>query len=100
MSGERMRFCMAVVCIGGMMLGASASWAQDAGPSDARLKAAYGMLLSALDTNKDGKLSMSECMAMSKDKQKAEKDCKYWDANSDGIITEAEYVSQAKKIMR
>jgi hypothetical protein len=100
MSGERMRFWIAVVCIGGMMLAANALWAQDAGPSGARLKAVYGSLLSALDANKDGKLSMSECMAMSKDKQTAEKDCKYWDANNDGIITEAEYVSQARKIMR
>jgi hypothetical protein len=31
---------------------------------------------------------------------KAEKECKYWDANGDGTITEEEYVSQARKIMK
>ena len=37
---------------------------------------------------------------MTKDKKKAEKDCKYWDANGDGVITEEEYVKQVKKIMK
>ena len=27
-----------------------------------------------------------------------EKNCKYWDANGDGFITEEEYVQQVKKI--
>jgi hypothetical protein len=28
-----------------------------------------------------------------------EKDCKYWDANGDGVITEDEYVKQVRRIM-
>jgi hypothetical protein len=43
---------------------------------------------------------MSECMAIWKDKKTAEKNCKYWDADGDGIITEDEYVKQVRKIMR
>ena len=43
---------------------------------------------------------MSECMAVSMDKKKIEKDCKYWDADGNGTITEDEYVKQVLKIMR
>jgi len=43
---------------------------------------------------------MAECMAISTDKSRIEKDCKCWDANGDGVITEDEYVKQAKGIMR
>jgi len=39
-------------------------------------------------------------MVISRNKKKIEKDCKYWDANSDGTITEDEYVKQASGIMR
>ena len=31
------------------------------------------------------------------DKTKAEKECKYWDANGDGTITEEEYIAQVRK---
>lgn len=55
---------------------------------------AYGMLLAQLDANKDGKLSMTECKAMWKDKGVADKNCGFWDADKDGFITEAEYVKQ------
>jgi Ca2+-binding EF-hand superfamily protein len=87
-------------CIGILPLNVISSFAQNVGPSEAMIKEAYQTLLSSTDTNKDGKISLSECMAISKDKKKAEKDCKYWDANSDGIITEEEYVKQVKKIMK
>jgi hypothetical protein len=55
---------------------------------------AYGLILSEADKNKDGKLSVSECKAVYKDPAMAEKNCKFWDADSDGIITEDEYVRQ------
>ena len=74
--------------------------AQGVGPSDARTKAAFKTILSAADTNKDGKLSLQECYTGWKDKKTAEKNCKYWDANGDGTITEDEYVKQAKKRMK
>ena len=45
-------------------------------------------------------LSLAECMSISKNKSKIERDCKYWDANGDGYITEEEYVKQAKAITR
>jgi hypothetical protein len=43
---------------------------------------------------------MDECMAISRDKKKIAKDCKYWDADGNGVITEDEYVKQVLKIMR
>jgi hypothetical protein len=100
MRGHGFLFRTAVFCIGVLALSAIPSLAQGVGPSDAAIKKAYQSLVSALDANKDGKLSVTECMAMSKDKKKAEKDCKYWDANGDGVITEEEYLKQVKKIMR
>jgi Ca2+-binding EF-hand superfamily protein len=65
-----------------------------AGPSDERIRSAYRLILSEADTNKDGKLSVSECKAGYKDPAMAEKNCKFWDADNDGIITEDEYVRQ------
>jgi hypothetical protein len=81
------------------LTGNSASAAQK-GPSDEMIKGAYRQILSGADKNGDGKLSMAECTAISRDKNKIEKDCKYWDANGDGTITEDEYVSQARRTMR
>ncbi len=74
--------------------------AQRPGPSDDMIKKNFQTILQAADTNKDGKLSMQECMAMWKDKSTGEEKCKYWDANNDGIITEDEYVKQARKKMK
>jgi hypothetical protein len=74
--------------------------AQQKGPSDDRIKGAYQQILAEADKNRDGKLSLSECLAVWKDKKTGEKNCKYWDANGDGVITEDEYVKQVRKIMR
>ncbi|MCX5846229.1 MAG: hypothetical protein NTW12_07720 [Deltaproteobacteria bacterium] len=74
--------------------------AQGVGPSDARAKEAFKTILSSADTNKDSKLSLQECYAIWKDKKMAEKNCKNWDANRDGTITEDEYVKQSKKLMK
>jgi hypothetical protein len=76
------------------------AFAQSKGPPTEMIKGAYQEILKACDTNKDGNLTVQECMGAFKDKVKAEKDCKYWDANGDGTITEDEYVSQARKIMK
>ena len=78
----------------------SISLAQQRGPSDEMIKANYREVLKEADTNRDGKLSLQECLAIWKDKKKGEKECKYWDANGDGVITEDEYVKQVRKIMR
>jgi hypothetical protein len=74
--------------------------AQEKGPSAELIKAAYRQILANADKNGDGKLSLAECMSISTNKSKIEKDCKYWDANGDGYITEEEYVKQARGIMR
>jgi len=65
-----------------------------AGLSDERIRSAYRLILSEADRNKDGKLSVSECKAGYKDPAMAEKNCKFWDTDNDGIITEDEYVRQ------
>jgi hypothetical protein len=82
------------------VLAPGVSPAQQRGPSDDMIKGAYQQVLAEADKNHDGKLSMSECLAVWKDKKTAEKNCKYWDANGDGVITEDEYVKQVRKIMR
>ncbi len=65
-----------------------------------RTRDAFKMILEQADTNKDGKLSMAECMAMYKDKNMAEKNCTFWDINKDGFITEDEYVKQASSLSK
>ncbi|MHC1725986.1 MAG: hypothetical protein AB9866_08285 [Syntrophobacteraceae bacterium] len=72
-------------------------FAQRKGPPPDFAINAYKTLLSEVDKNGDGKISMEECYSMWKDKGMAEKNCKYWDANGDGVITEEEYVSKAMK---
>jgi len=73
---------------------ASVTTSHSAGPSEERIRSAYRLILSEADTNKDGKLSVSECKACYKDPEMAEKNCKFWDADNDGIITEDEYAKQ------
>jgi hypothetical protein len=69
-----------------------------AGPPEQNIREAYKMILSQVDANKDGKLSVAECMAIYKDKGMAEKNCTFWDADKDGIITEEEYVKQGSNV--
>jgi EF hand len=69
-----------------------------AGLPEKNIREAYKMILSQADTNKDGKLSVAECMAGYKDKSMAEKNCTFWDADKDGIITEDEYVKQVSNL--
>jgi hypothetical protein len=64
------------------------------------LKTGYNMLLSEVDKNKDGKISMEECLSTWKDKAIGESKCKFWDENGDSIITEEEYVQQGLQIMK
>lgn len=74
--------------------------AREKGIPTENIKNAFRMILAETDKNKDGKLSLQECLGMSKDPKQMEKNCKYWDANSDGFITEEEYIQQVKKIER
>jgi len=69
-----------------------------AGPPEQNIREAYRMILSQVDANKDGKLSVAECMAIYKDKGMAKRNCTFWDADKDGIITEAEYVRQGSNL--
>jgi hypothetical protein len=69
-------------------------------PPEALIRSAFQELLQATDANRDGKLVVTECMAIYKDRAVSEKNCKYWDANGDGTITEDEYVKQARNKMK
>lgn len=83
-----------------LVLSGNLSVAQQKPSRENLIRNAYRQILAGADKNGDGKLSMDECMSISRNKQKIAKDCKYWDANGDGVITEDEYVKQALKIMR
>jgi hypothetical protein len=69
-----------------------------AGPPEQNIREAYKMILPQGDANKDGKFSVTECMALYKDKSIAERNCTFWDVDKDGIITEDEYVKQVSSI--
>jgi Ca2+-binding EF-hand superfamily protein len=96
----------AVLMLSGMfvfsfiILSGSVSIAKQKASNEDFTRNAYKQICSAADKNGDGKLSMNECTSISKNKKKIEKDCKYWDADGDGTITEDEYVKQASKIKK
>jgi hypothetical protein len=94
------RFLLVGVLVCLTLLTGNLLLAQEKGPPAEAMKNVYRQILAGADKNGDGKLSQAECMSISKNKSKIEKDCKYWDANGDGFITEEEYVRQGKAILR
>jgi len=74
--------------------------AQEKGPPAEMIKAAYRQILADADKSGGGKLSSGECTSISNNKKKIEKDCKYWDADCGGNITEEECVNRVRNIMR
>jgi hypothetical protein len=95
--GCSMKFFKIVLIVFVFVSGA-ATISFSAGPSDERVRTVYKELLAATDTNKDGKLSVPECLAIYKDPAMADKNCKFWDVDHDGVITEDEYVGQVQSI--
>lgn len=83
-----------------IILSGSVSFAKPKAAREDLIRNGYQQIRTATDKNGDGKVSMDECMAISKDKKKIATDCKYWDADGNGLITEDEYVKQVLKIMR
>jgi len=71
-----------------------------AGPPEQNSRKAFQMILSQVDANKDGKLSVAECKRIYTDKLLAEKHCTFWDADKDGVITEDEYVKQGASLSK
>jgi hypothetical protein len=94
------RSCFVGVFTCALILTGNLLFAQEKGPPTEAIRGAYRQILAGADKNGDGKLSMAECTSISSNKSKIEKDCKYWDANGDGVITEDEYVKQARRTMR
>jgi Ca2+-binding EF-hand superfamily protein len=98
MKGCRVWLFCAACLLGASALFSNAVWAQEKGIPTEAIKNAYRQILANTDKNGDGKISLQECVSISKDQKKMEKDCKYWDADGDGLITEDEYVQQVKKL--
>lgn len=96
----RFWYCFVGVLISFLILTGNLLFAREKGPSNEAIKGAYQQILSGADKNGDGKLSMTECMSISSNKNKIKKDCRYWDADGDGFITQDEYMKQARRIMR
>ena len=69
-----------------------------AGPPEDHSRDAYRLLLSQVDANKDGILSVAECMSIYTTQSMAEKNCTFWDADKDGLIKEDEYVKQVQSL--
>lgn len=69
-------------------------------PPSGMAKEAFAEILTAADKNKDGSLSLEECYVIWKNKSIGEQKCKFWDKNSDGTITEEEYIAQATSLMK
>ena len=63
---------------------ASVSPGSPAGPPEDHSRNAYRLLLSQVDANKDGVLSVAECMRIYTTQSMAEKNCTFWDADKDG----------------
>jgi len=95
-----MLFLSVMFIISFLIFSGSVSFAKPKAAREDLIRNAYRQILTAADKNGDGKISMDECMAISRDKKKIAKDCKYWDADGNGVITEDEYVKQVLKIMR
>lgn len=94
------RYCVVGAFTTVLLLTGNILSANEKGPSTEAIRNAFRQILAGADKNGDGKLSMAECMSISSNKSKIEKDCKYWDANGDKVITEDEYVKQVRRIMR
>jgi len=54
---------------------------------EANIKNAYRMLPAEMDKHRGGKISMTEYMAIGKDKKIAEQKCSFRDIDEDGVIT-------------
>jgi hypothetical protein len=97
---NRMAMLLVTGAVFAGLLWLPSAFAQQKAPPPDFAKNAFKMVLSQADKNADGKLSMEECYAMWKDRAIAEKNCSYWDADGDGIITEDEYINRAMKKMQ
>lgn len=74
------------------MLSFSFAVAKDKSSNEDFLRNAYRQILATVDKNKDGKMSMAECMSNATDKNYSKQNCLSWDADRDGTITEDEYI--------
>ena len=63
--------------------------------TEGKWSAPFKSILSSADADKDGKLSIRECFAIRKDRKTAEKNCRSWNADDDGRMTQDGYVRQS-----
>ena len=67
-------------------------------PPEQTVREVYGQIRTTADTDGDGTLTVVECKAMLTDPAVAERNCRFWDADKDGIITEDEYVERVRRV--
>jgi hypothetical protein len=61
---------------------------------------AFARILAEVDLDRDGSLSMAECLGMWSDQGIAEQRCRFWDADGDETITREEYIAKAASLLK
>ena len=90
------RFAMpCLLCLA--MTGLAAA-AQAAPPPQETVRGVYAQLLAQTDTDKDGTISFAECEAIFTNPKIVEKNCRFWDVDKDGVITEDEYFERVMRV--
>lgn len=67
-------------------------------PPEQTVREVFVQIRGIADTDGDGSLSVAECKAMLSDRAAAERNCRFWDADKDGTITEDEYVARVRRV--
>ncbi len=75
-----------------LILSISFAVAENKSFNEDSLRTMYMKILATADKNKDGKMSVDECMSMPVDKNHPKQNCLAWDSDRNKFITEDEYV--------
>jgi hypothetical protein len=89
---------LAANSLGALTLGLLGAAALAAPPPEQTVREVFVQVRTIADTNQDGTLSFVECRTLLTDQKQAERNCRFWDANKDGIITEDEYVERVGRV--
>ncbi len=86
--------------LGALTLGLLAAAASATPPPEQTVRDVFVQIRTVADTNQDGTLSVEECKTLLTDQQQAQRNCRFWDADQDGVITEDEYVERVGRVTR
>jgi hypothetical protein len=84
--------------LGALTLGLLGAVALAAPPPEQTVREVFVQVRTVADTNQDGALSVEECTSLLTDRQQAQRNCRFWDADKDGILTEDEYVERVGRV--